>query len=104
VVGTKRIEIGDLPFEATGSWDGTTMIVEAAKPAGQLQAAIDAAPDPAVQEQVGAAERTFIKARLPGMLAKARAIMADPQNAPDFTAAEQKVIRALIVIDMAQRR
>lgn len=49
------------------------------------------------------AATAFIKARFPAAVAKAKAIMADPGNAPDFTAAETKVIKALCVLDLAKR-
>jgi hypothetical protein len=45
----------------------------------------------------------FIRARFPAVLAKAKAIMADPAGAPDLTAMETKVLKALVVLDLAKR-
>lgn len=71
--------------------------------AAALKSAIDAAPLMSVREGQDAAEMAFIRARFPAVLAKARAIMADPAGAPAFTAAESKVIQAVVVLDVAQR-
>lgn len=96
-------DLAGLGFEASSvTRDGATTVT-ANVAQNVLQAAVDAAPLTSVQTAQYASELAFIRARFPAVLAKARAIMADPANAPAFTAAEQKVISAVVVLDVAQR-
>lgn len=64
--------------------------------------AVQPPPDPTVAQD--AAESAFIAQRLPTVLGKARAIMADPTGAADFTTNERKVILAAVLLDLNQRR
>lgn len=50
------------------------------------------------------AEGAFVGQRAAALVVKARAIMADPANAADWTAQERKVILAALALDLAQRR
>lgn len=50
------------------------------------------------------AEDRALGQRAQAVVAKARAIAADPVGAPDWTAAERKLILANLVIDLAKRR
>ena len=68
---------------------------------GRVDEHITRTPNP--QRAADIAEIAFIKAQYPTVLAKARAILANPGTAPDFTVAERKVILAVVVIDVGQR-
>jgi hypothetical protein len=66
--------------------------------ASQLQAAIDAAPALSAQVTQDATDRTGIRGQILSREGKARAIIADPVNAPDWTANERKVAIACLVL------
>lgn len=106
-------EIGGNPaLRAVGpDADGATQV----RAEGVSQATLDAKiaahtadpnvkPPPSAQETEDASVSAFIAARLPTVLDKARAIMANPGSAPDFTATERKVMDAANILDLAQRR
>lgn len=58
-------------------------------------------PDPAeVQDD---ADDWALRQQVASRLPKARAILADPASAPDWTANERKVILALTLLDLARR-
>lgn len=106
-------EIGGSPsFRMSGPYeDGSYRVVSPEVPEPALQAALDAhhpnpaiVPPPTPAEQQATAEDGFIAARVPAVLAKARAIVADPTGAPDFTVAERKVLNAVLLLDLARRR
>lgn len=63
----------------------------------QVVAAHTGAPTP------GEAEEKALGQRAQGVLAKARAIIADPAGSPDWAAAERKVILAILAVDLAKR-
>jgi hypothetical protein len=54
-------------------------------------------------DDTGDQELAFARQRMQAVRAKARAIMADPVNATDWTVAERKVILAALVLDLARR-
>lgn len=74
----------------------------AARGAAKAAAVIRDAAE-ATQKILDDTDVAFIKARFPIVLAKAKAILADPVDAPAFTTAESKVISAVVVLDIAKR-